>query len=538
MNAVPPVLQAQPASGPVQPNASDPASTATPRAGSQDFAAALSDAGGKPARKNATNKHQDSSVSGSSLPPPGNQPPPAQSSPPSAKSGGAVVADAPVVAKGPPSGAQGPSPNAIAAASTKQPNANDAARILAVENLDAAAATAPPAPPVTVATPALEAPPSLAAPPALAAGVDATAPTAANAPSVVSSGPTLPHAVGTRILATPGTSKAPTVSGALAGDAAKLGDATASAGTSASAISTSSSADASALNDSTLSSGPAATGTDAAAQAVMAAAIAQGTNAPAPASTFTDDLASADGDLPSGAAAVSGPAAGAAAGAPAAGASVAALVQASAAAVSAALTAATAASVAQAVSATVGTLAADKRSHGNSSDSTLPGASNDGSVGAAQILTSNPPTDSVPMPTFKVAAGVDTAQFGQGVADHVSLMMDGNLTSAKLQVNPPALGPIEVRIALQGGHAQVSFSSHSAVTRDALESSSEKLREMLGSQGFSSVSVDISQRSFQERSPPSQAYESAPSISTNAPVLAQATLSTARSASGLLDAYA
>ena len=126
----------------------------------------------------------------------------------------------------------------------------------------------------------------------------------------------------------------------------------------------------------------------------------------------------------------------------------------------------------------------------------------------------------------------------RSVADRVSLMMDGNLTNAKLQVNPPALGPIEVRIALQGGHAQVSFSSHSAVTRDALESSSEKLREMLGSQGFSSVSVDISHRSFQERSPQSQAYQSAPSAGADAPVLTQAPLSIARNASGLLDAYA
>jgi flagellar hook-length control protein FliK len=534
MNAVPPVLQARPSSGPVQPNASDPASSATPRAGSQDFAAALSDAGGKPARKNATNKHQDSSVSGSSLPPPGNQPPPALNSPPPAKSAPGVVADAPVAVNGSPGSAQGSSSNGTAAAA--QPNASDAKTILTAENLD----TAPPvsaAPPASAVPPALAGLPELAAPASLAAGVDATTPSAANAPSVSASGPTMPHADSTRILATPGTSKAPTVPAPVAGNPAKSGDATASPGTSASSDSTASSADASALNDSTLNTGPAATGTDAAAQAVMAAAIAQGTNAPPPVSTFTDDLASADGDLPSGAAAVSGPAAGAA-GAPVAGASVAALVQASAAAVSAAVTAATAASVAQALSATVGTLAADKRSHGNSADSTLPGASNDGSVGAAQILTSNSPADSVPMPTFKVAAGVDTAQFGQGVADHVSLMMDGNLTSAKLQVNPPALGPIEVRIALQGGHAQVSFSSHSAVTRDALESSSEKLREMLGSQGFSSVSVDISQRSFQERSPPSQAYESAPSISANAPVQAEAALSISRSASGLLDAYA
>jgi len=200
--------------------------------------------------------------------------------------------------------------------------------------------------------------------------------------------------------------------------------------------------------------------------------------------------------------------------------------------------AATAASIAQAVLAAASTSAADKRSHSNSPDSTPTGVSNDGSAGAAQLLTSNTSTDSAPAPTFKVAAGVDTAQFGQGIADRVSMMMDGNLTSAKLQVNPPALGPIEVRIALQGGHAQVSFSSHSAVTRDALESSSTNLKEMLGSQGFSSVSVDISQRSFQERSPQSQAYERAPSISGNAPVLAQAPVSMSRSASGLLDAYA
>jgi flagellar hook-length control protein FliK len=535
MNAAPPVLQAQPSSGPVQPNASDSAASATPRAGSQDFASALSDAGGKPARKTASNKHQDSAVNGSSLPPPGNQPPPQQ---PPAKSGAAAaVADAPIVVKGSSGGAQGPLPNGIAAAT--QPNATDASTILTPENLDAAVT------PIPAAQPDLAAPPSLAGlslavPPAPAASVDATAPPAANAPSVPAFSPTMPHAASTRILATPGTSKAPSAPAAPAGNAAKSGDDTTSPGTIASANSTPSSADASALTDSTLSSGPAAAGTDVAAQAVMAAAIAQGTNAPPPSSTFTDDLAASDGDLPSGAAAVSGPAAGAAGDAATAGAAAAALAQASAAAVSAAVTAASAASVAQAVLATDGTSAgaADKRSHGNSIDSTLPGASNDGSVGAAQLLTSNTPTDSAPAPTFKVAAGVDTGQFGQGVADRVSLMMDGNLTSAKLQVNPPALGPIEVRIALQGGHAQVSFSSHSAVTRDALESSSEKLREMLGSQGFSSVSVDISQRSFQERSPQSQAYERAPSTSGDAPVLAQAPLSISRSANSLLDAYA
>jgi flagellar hook-length control protein FliK len=267
----------------------------------------------------------------------------------------------------------------------------------------------------------------------------------------------------------------------------------------------------------------------------MAAAIAQGSS-PSPNSSSSDDAAAADGGGSIGAAGASDAAAAAPAAAMAR--AEAASMSAAVASVSAATTAATAAAVVQAVFAAASTSAADKRSHGNGPDSTLSGASNDGSAGAAQLLTSNASTDSAPAPTFKVAAGVDTAQFGQGVADRVSTMMDGNLTSAKLQVNPPALGPIEVRIALQGAHAQVSFSSHSAVTRDALESSSEKLKEMLGSQGFTSVSVDISQRSFQERSPQSQAYESAPSITTAAPVLAQSPPSMSRSASALLDAYA
>jgi flagellar hook-length control protein FliK len=515
MNAAPPVSQAQPVSDAVQPDAPASAASAPTRAGSQDFAAALSDAGGKPARKNAANKQQDSSANGSSLPAPGNQPPaaPTPPPPPRTESSAAAIADAAAIDKASPGRAQGPAPSTVAAAATPPAGPDGANTKLTAENLDPAVLDA-------------------AAPPAPAAGVETTAPSSADGPTAPGSGVTMPHAASIWTLPAPAPSRTAMVPAGTAGLAsngsAKSSDAATKLGTGAPANSALSSADAEALDESTSSNGVAVAGNDAVAQAAMAAAIAQGTKAPA-----ADSASTADTDLPSGAAAVSGPAAAALVD----GAS-AALVQASDAAISAAMTAAAAASVAQVVSAAATTSAADKRTHGNSPDSTLSGASNDGSVGAAQLLTSNTSTDSAPTPTFKVAAGVDTAQFGQGVADRVSLMMGGNLTSAKLQINPPALGPIEVRIALQGGHAQVSFSSHSALTRDALESSSEKLREMLGSQGFSSVGVDISQRSFQERSPQSQAYESAPSTGADAPVLSQASLSMPRNASGLLDAYA
>jgi flagellar hook-length control protein FliK len=140
---------------------------------------------------------------------------------------------------------------------------------------------------------------------------------------------------------------------------------------------------------------------------------------------------------------------------------------------------------------------------------------------------------------LKVNAGVGSPDFSQGVANQVSMMVDNSVNSAKLQVNPPALGPIEVRIAVQGDHAQVILASHSAVTRDALQEATPKLREMLTSQGFVQVSVDISQRSFQERPSTAQAYEwsgERGAKSSPAPVSAPSALP--RAANGMLDAYA
>ena len=247
----------------------------------------------------------------------------------------------------------------------------------------------------------------------------------------------------------------------------------------------------------------------------MAAAIAQGTSAPSPdSSAASDDLATPDtGVTLQGVVAATDSPAPLPSGAPAIHA---------AAPTSASVTAASAASIVQAVTASADSGSADKHSHA---------ANSDGTIGAAQLLTTNAASDSSPgpAPTFKVGAGVETAEFGQGVADRVSLMMDGNLTSAKLQVNPPALGPIEVRIALQGGHAQISLSSHSAVTRDALEATSPKLREMLGSQGFSQVSVDISHRSFQDSSRQAQPYERLSASGGDAQAVSQTTAAAARS---------
>jgi flagellar hook-length control protein FliK len=173
----------------------------------------------------------------------------------------------------------------------------------------------------------------------------------------------------------------------------------------------------------------------------------------------------------------------------------------------------------------------------SSADDSAPTASF--AAASAAQLTVNSDTATSPSPAVKVTVGGDATEFGQGLANHVSSMLDSNLTSAKLQVNPAELGPIEVRIAVQGDHASVWLMSHSAVTRDALESSSTKLREMLGAQGFAQVNVDVSQRSFQERPDPSQPYVNNGAARAATADAGSASISSAtRISTGALDAYA
>jgi flagellar hook-length control protein FliK len=200
-----------------------------------------------------------------------------------------------------------------------------------------------------------------------------------------------------------------------------------------------------------------------------------------------------------------------------------------------------AATSAQAMSALASVSAADKHSRGVAGDSSPADTSSGGTAGVAQLSTNaTTAADAAPTPTLKVAAAVDSPEFAQGVSDRVSWMVDNNLNGAKLQVNPPQLGPIEVRISVQGDQAQVWLTAHSAVTRDALESSSPKLREMLGTQGFAQVNVDVSQRSFQERPTFAQSYDWTPPSDrgTSAAPVSSAPTSVARAASGTLDAYA
>ena len=492
MNAMPQLLQSPSSNEALNLNLSEPSHSLAPQANREEFAVALNEAHAQPARKNITKDQHRSEPSGRHLPQPGN-----------------------------------PTPLAVPAETTEATPARHSvqARADRAPGIGAPAGVAnrpgTPAPSAAAATlPASVAhgvaPPSNAAAPQskmAAAAPNPVNPLAAGDQELLTAAALLvPGAPATaaavRITSAPAASGAATPA-VLAGKA----DPTIAVATATSA------ATAAPASSSVTLNGAVAPKTDYEALAVMVPA--QDNASPL---TNSPGLAVADPASAVGVPIAPGLAAGSTA--PESGPPSAATVTA----------AATAASIAQVISAAGAQAGADKHSRGGGSDSSLPGASNDGAAAALLLNSANPTTAESPTPAFKVSASVDSAEFGQGVANHVGIMMDGNLSSAKLQVNPPALGPIEVRIALQAGHAQVWLTSHSAITRDALESSAPKLREMLGAQGFAEVSVDISQRSFQERSPQPRGYEEAAPMTPDA--LAGVGNTPAHTASGLLDAYA
>lgn len=103
------------------------------------------------------------------------------------------------------------------------------------------------------------------------------------------------------------------------------------------------------------------------------------------------------------------------------------------------------------------------------------------------------------------------ADFGQALAEKVSLWVntartDGPMT-AELHLNPADMGPIQVKIALEGQSAQVDFAAAAAETRKAIEASMSALSSALSDVGLNltggGVSSQTAQQSFGQQSAPS-----------------------------------
>jgi len=90
-------------------------------------------------------------------------------------------------------------------------------------------------------------------------------------------------------------------------------------------------------------------------------------------------------------------------------------------------------------------------------------------------------------------------QWAGMVAERTAMMAAQNIQSADIQMDPPELGPLHVRIHVQNDQVSVSFTSAHAPVREALDQTAMRLRELCEQQGMNLVDVDVSDQQAQQQ---------------------------------------
>ena len=121
-------------------------------------------------------------------------------------------------------------------------------------------------------------------------------------------------------------------------------------------------------------------------------------------------------------------------------------------------------------------------------------------------LIANAPTGSfssmnlqAPVTQAGIAEAFGRPGWSQAMGKQILMMVNQNISTAEIRLNPAHLGPIEVLIDVSEEQVSVSMSSRHAMVRDAMEQALPRLREMLEQNGFSLADADISKHSFAEQ---------------------------------------
>ena len=91
-------------------------------------------------------------------------------------------------------------------------------------------------------------------------------------------------------------------------------------------------------------------------------------------------------------------------------------------------------------------------------------------------------------------------EWNKDLSERIVWMSSKAIPTAEIRLNPEHLGPISVRVNVTDDQATVVFTAQHALTREALEASIPKLREMMSSQQLNLVDVSIGSASDQGRS--------------------------------------
>jgi len=104
-----------------------------------------------------------------------------------------------------------------------------------------------------------------------------------------------------------------------------------------------------------------------------------------------------------------------------------------------------------------------------------------------------------PTAVLDVGAPVSSPGFADALSQQVVWMVDKDAQIAELRINPPELGPVEVRLTVNGDQASAQFVAAHQEVREALETSIARLRESLADAGIQLGQASVSDQSFREQ---------------------------------------
>jgi len=101
-----------------------------------------------------------------------------------------------------------------------------------------------------------------------------------------------------------------------------------------------------------------------------------------------------------------------------------------------------------------------------------------------------------PLPSTQVAVPFGRPEWTNAMNERVTWLVGQRMQSADIQINPPQLGPVEVRITIQNDQANVFFTSHNGAVREAIQAALPRLNEMLAQGGLSLGQTSVGAESF------------------------------------------
>jgi flagellar hook-length control protein FliK len=145
--------------------------------------------------------------------------------------------------------------------------------------------------------------------------------------------------------------------------------------------------------------------------------------------------------------------------------------------------------------------------------------------------------------TTLVNQPLDTPQWSNEIGERVVWFGANKIQHAEIELDPPELGPLQVRISTQNDQTSVTFTSHHAAVREVLDQSLPRLKEMFSEQGLNLVQADVGERRGSQQQQQFEMTDSAAAADNagsddDGDTSVASTAKPAKMRLGLVDAYA